>query len=200
MKTLLVINSSPNQQSSVSRELANGYSRDWARNFPSGEVVERDLADTNLVTLDSATIAAFYTPAEHRDEQATRLLALSNELVAELQRADEIVIAAPMHNFSVPGSLKLWIDLICRVGVTFRYSDSGPVGLLAGKTATVITSRGGRYGVGTGAQGMNHQDPMLTTVLNFVGITDIRHVAAEGMASGDGGKVKAQQQLSELFG
>ncbi|WP_298442910.1 NAD(P)H-dependent oxidoreductase [uncultured Ferrimonas sp.] len=199
MKTLLVVNSSPNQHSSTTRELAQHYTDSWLAQHPTGQVVQRDLVETPLQPLDSDTIAAFYTTEDQRDEAAKQRIALSDQLVAELAAADDVVIAAPMHNFSVPGSLKLWIDLICRVGVTFRYGEAGPIGLLQGKKATLITSRGGRYSAGSYGAALNHQDTMLTTVLGFVGITEVNHVTAEGMSGENTAKDEAKLQLSALF-
>ncbi|WP_028115529.1 FMN-dependent NADH-azoreductase [Ferrimonas senticii] len=199
MKNLLVISASPNPDTSVSRQLAQFYQQQWQQQYPQGTAVLRDLATSALPVLDQATINAFYTPAEQRDEQAKQLLSLSDQLVAELQQADEIVIATPMHNFSVAANLKLWIDLVCRVGVTFRYGANGPEGLLLNKQATLIVSRGGRYGAGSFGASMNFQDPMLVQVLGFIGINQVAVIAAEGLAGSQEGVEQAKAQILQQF-
>ena len=110
-------------------------------------------------------------------------LALSNALVEELKAADTIVIGAPMYNFGIPSTLKSWFDYVLRAGVTFSYSEAGPEGLLKGKRAIVVESRGGLYSSGP-AQVMDSQEPHLRTMLGFVGITDVTFVRAEKLAFG----------------
>jgi FMN-dependent NADH-azoreductase len=109
-------------------------------------------------------------------------LALSNELISELERADEYVIGVAMHNFTIPGTLKLWIDQVLRSGNTFSYSESGPVGLLRGKKATVLVASGGVYDAGSPASGLNFVEPYLKTILGFIGVTDVKFVTAGGTA------------------
>jgi FMN-dependent NADH-azoreductase len=103
-------------------------------------------------------------------------------LIEELQTADEIVIGVPMHNFSIPASLKLWIDQIVRSGRTFAYGASGPQGLLTGKKATLLIASGGVYSPGSPAAAMNFVEPYLQKILGFIGITDIRTVAVGGVS------------------
>jgi FMN-dependent NADH-azoreductase len=105
------------------------------------------------------------------------------ELVAELEAADTVVIGAPMYNFGIASTLKSWFDYVLRAGVTFRYGESGPEGLLKGKRAIVILSRGGLYSEGP-AQTMDSQEPHLRTLLGFIGITDVTFVRAEKLAFG----------------
>jgi FMN-dependent NADH-azoreductase len=108
------------------------------------------------------------------------ILALSETLIAELEEADEVVIGVAMHNFSVPASLKLWIDQIARNGRTFSYTAGGPQGLLRGKKATLLSASGGVYEAGTPAGAMNFAEPYLKAVLGFIGITEVTSVAAGG--------------------
>ncbi|MBY6095003.1 FMN-dependent NADH-azoreductase [Ferrimonas balearica] len=198
MATLLVIHSSPNLQQSHTRALAARYVSQWRARHPDGRVIERDLALTPPPHLDMATIGAFYTPEAERGANAKEAIALSDALVAELLAADDVVIGAPMHNFSVPSALKAWIDHICRVGVTFRYTEQGPQGLLGDKRAVLISARGGNYSSGSPASGMNHQDTYLRTVMSFIGITDVATINAEGVASGEAGLDEAQSQIDRL--
>ncbi len=198
MSTLLVIHSSPNLTQSHTRDLVARYAQAWLARHPEGKVIERDLAVNPPPHLDMTTIGAFYTPEADRNSDAQAAVALSDALVAELKAADEVVIGAPMHNFSVPSSLKAWIDHICRVGVTFRYTEQGPEGLLGDKKAVLINARGGNYSASSPAHGMNHQDTYLQTVLGFVGITDLTVINAEGVAGGEAGLVEARNRIAEL--
>lgn len=181
MPTLLHIDSSP-LPSSVSRELTREFVRTWQARNPGGEVIHRDLAATPPPPIDATWIAGAYTaPGERSAEQASAV-ALSDELIGELERADEYVIGVAMHNFSIPSVLKLWIDQIARRGRTFTYSESGPRGLLLGKKATIVVASGGVYAPGTPAGAMNYIEPYLKTILAFVGVTDVRFIAAGGTA------------------
>ncbi len=141
----------------------------------------RDLALAPLPMLDGQGAAAL-RGGEGLDTQQQALLALSDELVNELKEAGRIVIAAPMYNFHVPVQLKAWIDLVCRAGITFRYTDKGAQGLLENKKAIVITTRGGLH------KDTAHDliTPYMRTILGFLGITEVEFVYAEGMGmSGD---------------
>ncbi|WP_263641762.1 FMN-dependent NADH-azoreductase [Hypericibacter adhaerens] len=109
--------------------------------------------------------------------------ALSDELIAELKAADTIIIGAPMYNFGIASTLKAWFDHVLRAGVTFRYTETGPVGLVTGKRAIVIETRGGLYSEGP-AQPFDSQEPHLRTLLGFIGITDVTFVRAEKLAFG----------------
>ena len=182
MPTLLQIDSSP-LSSSVSRELTREYARTWKAAHPEGQVLYRDLAARTAQPIDEDWIAAAYTaPANLTREQAAKL-ALSNELIEELELADEYVIGVAMHNFSIPSVLKLWVDQVVRRGRTFTYSEGGPSGLLKGKKATVVIASGGVYAEGSPAAPMNHVEPYLRTILSFIGVTDVNIVAAGGTAS-----------------
>jgi FMN-dependent NADH-azoreductase len=109
-------------------------------------------------------------------------LALSEELIGELERADEYVFGVAMHNFAIPSVLKLWIDQVVRSGRTFSYGEQGPKGLLHGKKATVVVASGGVYESETPAAAMNHIDSYLKTILGFVGVTDAKFITASGSA------------------
>ncbi|NHI00856.1 FMN-dependent NADH-azoreductase [Oceanimonas sp. MB9] len=161
------------------------------------QVRVRDLAASPLPMLDGEGAQAL-RGGDNLNERQRELLALSDELVAELKTADRVVISAPMYNFHVPVQLKAWVDLICRAGVTFRYTEQGPQGLLTGKKAVVVSTRGGQY------QGsdLDMITPYMRTVLGFVGIRDVEFVYAESLAmSGEGresGLSEARGRLSEL--
>jgi len=168
----------------VSRELTREYAQAWLGSHPDGKLVYRDLAAGNNAPppIDAEWIAAAYTPESQWTPAQTAKLALSNELIAELEAADEYVIGVAMHNFSVPGVLKLWVDQVVRRGRTFSYTETGPQGLLQGKKATVVVASGGVYAPGSPAASMNHAEPYLRTILSFIGVADVKFVAAGGTA------------------
>lgn len=181
MATLLHLDSSP-LETSVSRELTREFVRTWQKTHPAGRVIYRDVAANPAKPLDQAWISAAYTPEADRTPEHKAMLALSDQLIAELEQADEFVIGVAMHNFSIPSVLKLWVDQVLRRGRTFVYSESGPQGLLHGKKATILAATGGIYSPGTPAAAINFIDPYLKTILGFMGVNDIRIVTAGGTA------------------
>src|SRR5665213_3495204 len=130
MPTLLHIDASPLAGASISRRLSHEFEVSWKKANAEGIVVSRDLTTSSLMPIDADWIGAAYTPAASRTEEQRDRLARSEELIAELRQADEIVIGVPMHNLTIPANLRLWIDLVVRAGETFSYGQSGPVGLL----------------------------------------------------------------------
>lgn len=181
MPTLLRIDSSP-LSSSVSRELIHEFATTWQATHPRGEVIYRDLAASAPPPIDVEWIGAAYTPPSDLTPAQAEKLALSNQLIGEMERADEYVIGVAMHNFSVPAVLKLWVDQIVRSGRTFSYAGGSPKGLLLGKKATVVVASGGVYTPGTPAAPMNHVEPYLRTILGFLGVTDVKFIAMGGTA------------------
>lgn len=179
MPTLLRLDSSP-LSTSVSRALTDEYVHAWKTVHPDGVVIVRDLTLTPPPPIDASWIGASFTPPQQRTGEQQRLLALSDELIDELERAEEYVIGVAMHNFSIPSVLKLWVDQVVRVGRTFGYSDSGPLGLLQGKSASILAATGGVYSAGTPTEGMNFLDPYLKVVLGFLGVRDVKVVTAGG--------------------
>ncbi len=131
--------------------------------------------------LDAETFAALATPAAGRTARQDALVTFSDTLIAELEAADTIVLAVPMYNFSIPSTLKAWIDHIARAGRTFRYSASGPEGLLKGKKLFVVTARGGLYSGESPARAYDFQEPYLRAVLGFVGLDDVTFLHLEGL-------------------
>ena len=190
--TLLDLNSSPLGETSVSRQLTNEFVQNWKKANPDGTVINRDLSTTALTPLNAAWIGAAYTPEDKLTDAQRETLALSNSLIAELKAADEYVLGVPMHNFSVPGSLKLWIDQIARSGKTFSYATGTPVGLLTGKKATIVISSGGVYDKGTAMASYNFVEPYLRTVFGFLGVTDVTVVSASGASALSTGKIDRQ--------
>jgi len=177
---ILQINSSARREGSQSSRLADQLTRRLRDANPDATLTVRDLTTTPHPVLDDAGLGALFTPAEQRTAEQAARVALDDVLIAEVQAADVIVIGVPMYNFGVPASLKNWIDAIARRGATFRYTEKGPEGLLTGKKVYVALARGGKYR-NTPA---DTQVPYLSTVLGFLGMTDVRFVYAEGLAMG----------------
>ncbi len=191
MPTLLHIDSSP-LESSISRELTREYVRSWSAKNPQGKVITRDVSTWAPKPIDAFWITAAYTDEAKRTPEQNAALAVSDELIGELEAANEVVIGVAMHNFSIPASLKLWIDQVVRSGRTFSYASGSPKGLLSGKKATVLSASGGVYEAGTAAGALNHADPYLRTVLGFIGITDFTALAAGGANKLMGGSVSRE--------
>jgi FMN-dependent NADH-azoreductase len=184
MSTLLHINSSVRSSGSASRQLTAEFIQKWQAAHPAYQIVERDLAAEPVPHVTEQTIGAYFTPAEKRSAEQGEAVKLSDQLVAELMAADVIVLGAPMYNFSVSSALKAWIDHIARAGVTFKYTETGPVGLLGGKKVIVFTSRGGVYSEGP-AKSMDFHETYLRAVLGFVGLSDVTFVHTEGLSMGE---------------
>jgi FMN-dependent NADH-azoreductase len=177
MKTLLKIRSSIYGAEGQSSKLADRFARDWLRNHPGGRVVTRDLTPESMPHLTAGRFRAFAVPAAERTAEQQAATEFSDVLIEELKTADEIVITAPMYNFSVPSTLRAWFDHIARAGVTFRFAADGPEGLLNGRKTYVIITRGGSY-----AGESDTQTPYLKQFLGFIGLTDVEWVFAEGLA------------------
>lgn len=180
MSNVLLIHSSVFGENSQSLGLA----RDFLKRYPHRSVVERALTPETMPHLDGATFAAMGTPADQHTSSQRAATALSDELIAELEAADTIVLAVPMYNFSIPSTLKAWIDHVARRGRTFRYSENGPEGLLKGKKVFVVAARGGVYSKGAPAAAFDFQEPYLRAVLGFIGLSDVTFVHLEGLAMG----------------
>jgi len=199
MTTLLKLDSSPMGDHSISRKLTAQFAQAWQKAHPGAKVISRDLATTEIPAVGGSWVGAAYTPEAARTPDQKKILALSDELIAELQQADEYVFGVPMHNFSIPSTLKLWIDQIVRVGKTFSYSAAGPAGLLKNKKATLLIASGGAYSEGTALASFNFVAPYLRTLFGFIGITDVTIIAAEGTSQIMQGIVDPQTFLAPLL-
>ena len=177
---LLQIDSSA-RTSSVTRQLTARFADEWKKNHPDGEVIHRNLSATMLPPITDDWTATHLEEAKLTGAQRL-YLSTSDRLIAELQAADAIVIGAPMYNFTIPSSLKAWIDQIVRMGKTFGYGPNGPHGLLENKTVVVITARGGAYQRGTTGEKFDFQEPYLRHILAFIGLTDVTFIHAENQS------------------
>ncbi|WP_102798486.1 FMN-dependent NADH-azoreductase [Bowmanella denitrificans] len=198
MNKLLLINSSLNGKQGNSWQLAEKFVQQLAK-AADIQITERDLDDTDLPHLSGAEMAAWMTPADQRNDEQQRLAGMSDKLVEELKAHDIIVIGMPMYNFGVPSVFKSWVDRVARAGITFRYTENGPVGLLEGKKVYVLAARGGLY------QGTpkDSQTQYLQDVLAFMGMTEVEFVYAEGLNMGpeaaNQGFSQADEKISELI-
>ena len=198
MSHVLIIESSARQQDSFSRQLTQQFIQQWHEAHPGDTITVRDLAVSPVPHLDANLLGGWMKPEAQRSPEEQASLQRSNELTDELLAADVLVMAAPMYNFAIPSTLKAWLDHVLRAGVTFKYTESGPQGLLTGKKAYVLTARGGIYAGSTA----DHQEPYLRQVMAFVGIHDVTFIHAEGMNLGgdfqEKGLNQAKARLSEL--
>lgn len=182
---ILVVDSSPRGEQSLSRKLTADVVRQLRARHPDSTVVTRDLSAAPLPHLDAAALNAFFTPPEQRNAALAAAIGPSDRAIDELLAADVIVIGAPMWNFGIPSSLKAWIDHVVRAGRTFKYGAAGPESLVPeGKKVIVVSARGGVYSEGP-MKAMDHQEAYLKAVLGFIGLHDVVFVRAEGVALGE---------------
>jgi FMN-dependent NADH-azoreductase len=177
---ILQINASARSAGANSTRLADSVTARLLAQYPNAELELRDLASDPHPVLDEPSLGALFTPADQRTAEQAARVALDDALIAQVQSVDAIVLGVPMYNFGVPIQLKTWIDAIARAGVTFRYTEKGPEGLLKGKKVYVALARGGLYR-DTPA---DSQVPYLKSVLSFLGMTDVEFIYAEGLALG----------------
>jgi FMN-dependent NADH-azoreductase len=190
MKNILLIESSPRGSDSYSHQAGRSILNELQKRNPGAETVVRDLGQNPPPHVGLAFIGGMYATPEQRTPDQAKSLALSDALIDELFAADTIVIAAPMHNFGVPSTLKAWIDHISRAGRTFSYGATGPQGLLKGKHAILVLASGGVYSNGQ-MKSFDFTEPYLRAVLSFIGVTDVDVVRVEGVAMSAIGPEKA---------
>jgi len=199
---ILQINSSArafaNGQGSQSTRLASELVETLRAGDATATRVLRDLTATPHPALDEATLGALFTPAEARTPEQHARVALDQVLIDEVQAADVIVIGVPMINFGISSQLKNWIDAIAKAGITFKYTATGPVGLIEGKKVYAVLTRGGVYR----DQPHDTQVPYLRQTLGFLGIKDIEFIYAEGLNMGpeaaDKGIASAREHIARI--
>lgn len=196
---ILQINASARGTDSNSTQLANAVIKQLQAANPAADLHVLDLGQNPHPTLDGTALAALFTPGEQRSAEQQARVAIDDALIAQVQNADTLVLAVPMYNFGIPAQLKSWFDAIARAGVTFRYTENGPEGLLKGKKVYVTLARGGIYRDTPN----DSQVPYLKTILRFLGMTDIEWIYAEGLAMGAEVAEKAMRdahdQIQALF-
>lgn len=180
---ILRIDSSARQDTSVSRMLADKL----IDHLSPESVTRRDVAG-KMPFIDEAWVTANFTPAEDRSDTQKEVLAFSDQLIREIIEADTLVISAPAYNFGVPASMKAWIDLVCRAGVTFRYTENGPEGLLEpGKKAYIVFASGGT----PAGAAYDYATGYLKHIMGFIGIDDVTIIAADQLGKAADGKIEA---------
>jgi FMN-dependent NADH-azoreductase len=198
MKTLLQLNTSLFSTGGQSSQLADRFVAAWRGSNPESTVVVRDLAQNPLPHLDAERFLSFIAKPEDRTPAQQAIVAESDALIDEIKRADVLVLGLPMYNFGIPSTLKAYFDHIARAGVTFRYTATGPEGLLGGKKAYIFAARGGLY-AGTPR---DSQTTYVRDFLAFIGISDVEFVYAEGLNMGESGKeaalAGARERLEQL--
>lgn len=184
MSKLLVIKSSPMGAQSVTLKLVTSFVEKYTEQHPETTVIDKNVLELNLPHLNDEIVGTYFTPADQHDDVQKVHSQRSLDLISEFKEVDAIVICAPMHNFSIPSALKAYIDHISRAGETFKYTETGPVGLLEDKPVYVISARGGDYS-DTGYAQMDFVLPYMKTILGFMGIKDVTLIQANGMSGGD---------------
>lgn len=190
MTQLLVVESSANLASSVSRDLTKAFLAGYQAANADARVVTHDLVADPVPHLGVDLIGGFFGKPEELTEAQRAAVALSDKLIGQIEAASVIVIGAPMYNFGIPSSLKAWIDHILRAGRTFRYTENGPQGLVTGKKVVLLLASGGIYSNGP-YKPYDFQETYLRAVLGFIGLTDVSVVRAEGLALGPDAAAKA---------
>lgn len=176
---ILHVISSPRKAASYSIQLGNALVEELQAANPGSTVTVRDLTNKPFPHLEEAHLQSFFTPAESRTPEQQEAVRHSDDAIAELMAADVLVIGAPLYNFGIPSTLKAWIDHIARAGVTFRYTEKGPEGLVKGKKVYLAVASGGVYSEGPSAS-YDFVVPYLKTVLGFLGMTDVEVARVEG--------------------
>lgn len=205
MSTLLVLDTSP-RKDAVSRSLTEHFVAAWSDRHPGAKIIHRDIGANPPEHIDDELINALRKQPEVLTERQKAARASSDAMIAELQQADAIVVGAPMHNFTVTGALRTWIDHIARPGKTFGYDPkTGPFGLLDDKPVYVLSTRGGDYGDGApdNPNPADFQSDYLRFIFAFIGLKDVRIVAANGMDMGPekraDGIAAAQGKIDQLL-
>lgn len=190
MTTVLRIDASMRTEGSVSRTLTDAV----IQAIGTDTVITHDLLASPAPLINEEWITANYTPEDQRNDAQKESLALSDQLITDMQSADTFVIGVPMYNFTVPAALKAWVDQICRAGVTFRYTENGPQGLLENKRAILVIASGG---VPVDSP-MDFATPYMRQVLAFIGITDVEIIAADSLMSDPNRLDQAKEKIAQL--
>jgi FMN-dependent NADH-azoreductase len=179
MKKILHVISSPRGEASFSIKLGNAIVEKIRAVYPDSTVQETNLLEKHFPHLEESHLASFFTPAENRTPELLAAVKHSDEAIKEIMDADVIVIGAPIYNYSIHSSLKAWIDHIARSGLTFKYDENGPEGLVKNKKVYIALSSGAIYSEGP-LKSIDYVEPYLRTILGFLGMTDITVIRAEG--------------------
>ena len=186
-RTLFHLNASARTEGSVTRDLSQRLVDRLAS--PDTKIISRDVGASPLPLITESWVGANFTPDEDRTPEQRETLALSDTLIAELEAADTLVLGVPIYNFGVPAAFKAWIDLVARARKTFKYTETGPVGLLEGKKAYLVVASGGT----ALESGIDFATPYLRHVLGFLGIHDVTVIGADQLMASGPEKVAASE-------
>lgn len=195
MTRLLVVETSPRGDASVSRNMTRRYLAEWEALNPIGTIIIRDLAEQSLPHVTMPWLAAYFTPADAQTPDMKGQLELSDTLARELLECDELVIATPVYNYNIPAALKAWIDHIVRKGLTLGFDGRG---LVSGKKATLLIASGGEYGEGSPIRDRDIATQYLRMILKVLGFVDITVVAGGGAKSVDLGEISMEDFVGKL--
>ena len=190
MKNILLIESGPRGAQAFSHQAARFVVNELRARHPGVNVVVRDLGENPPPHAGRAFISALQAQPEELTPDQVKALAYSDLLINEVLEADVIVLAVPVHNFTIPSTLKAWIDHIVRAGRTFSYTSNGPKGLVTGKRAILVLASGGVFSDGP-TKPYDFHEPYLRAVLGFIGITNVEVIRVEGVAMSATGPKKA---------
>lgn len=195
MTRLLVVETSPRGDASVSRNMTRRYIAEWEALNPTGTIIIRDLAQQSLPHVTMPWLAAYFTPADAQTPDMKGQLELSDTLARELLECDELVIATPVYNYNIPAALKAWIDHIVRKGLTLGFDGRG---LVTGKRATLLIASGGEYGEGSPIRDRDIATQYLRMILKVLGFVDIAVVAGGGAKNVDLGEISMEDFVGKL--
>lgn len=202
MATILVVTASPRGERSVTRALCTSFTELWAARHPEDTILLRDVGHHPVPHVSEPWVVGAFAPAEEQTAESKAAIAVSDQLVEEFLSADRYVFAVPMYNFNIPSTFKAYIDQLVRPGKTFAMGPNGYEGLVKDKKALFITTSGGSYPSGSAMASFNFQEPYLRTIFGFMGVTEIKFVAAENMNMGEDAarqsRDKAESALREL--
>lgn len=204
MSTLLVINTSPSRDA-VSRSLTQRFVAEWTGSNPGGTVLRQDVGVNAPDQLNDELIEALRRNPESVNEYQSKAIDASDAMIDEIVRADMIVIGAPMHNFTITGTFRTWLDHIARPGKTFGFNETGAFGLLEDKPVYVLSTRGGDYGNGDPSEPhpADFQSSYMRHIFSFMGLQSLSIIAANGLDMGDepraAGISEAEQKIRAIF-
>lgn len=195
--SLLLLDASPRGERSHSRKLGQEFLTAWQATHPQGQVVTRDLGHEPPPFVNEAWVEGAFTPPDKHSLAARAAIRVSDRFVEELLNADEVVIATPIYNLSIPAVLKAWIDQIVRFGRTFTAGGSGFEGLAKGKRVKVLVASGSDFRLTSPGGAYNFVEPYLRAVLGFIGITDVQFVYAHSLNDGNPQRVQSLVEATD---
>lgn len=197
MPTLLVVETSPRGEYSISRNMTRRFIDCWRATHPDGTVLDRDLMETDLPFVNAPWLQAYFTPPEKHSAEMKEVLRLSDALVTELLAADHLVIATPVYNYNIPAALKAWFDHVVRKGLTLGMDGKG---LVTGRRATVLLASGGVYTEGSPIRDRDIATQYLRLILGVLGITEVNFIAAGNAKAVDLGEIGREEFLRQFQG